>query len=182
MRNGIEYPVFRYCKEENKLNPIVSLPDPLILGLHALGELAKNPDKCLSTQQIAAAIGSTEPHLSKVLQRLNKGEMVKSVRGPGGGYKLNCVPDETPLRNIFELLGGPFDSEGCGLDGCKNKVCFIGAMMNELTRAFLRYLESRTLADFTKYYDHSIPVEIEISVITPSLGQKHPNFSHVSTK
>ena len=108
--------------------------------------------------------------------------MVKSVRGPGGGYKLNCVPDETPLRTIFELLGGPFDSKGCGLDGCKNKVCFIGAMMDELTRAFLRYLESRTLADFTKYYDHSIPVEIEISVITPSLGQKHPNFSHIGTK
>lgn len=54
--------------------------------------------------------------------------------------------------------------------------------MDELTRAFLRYLESRTLADFTRYYDHSIPVEIEISVITPSLGQRHPNFSHIRSK
>lgn len=168
-------------EEENKLNPIVSLPDPLILGLHALGELAKVPDKCISTQQIALAIGSTEPHLSKVLQRLNKGGLIKSVRGPGGGYKLNCDPEETPLRNIFELLGGPFDSKGCGLDGCNNKICFIGAMMDELTRAFLRYLESRTLANFTRYYGNSIPVEIEISVITPSLGQKHPNFSHLKS-
>lgn len=164
------------------MNPIVSLPEPLILALHALGELARTPDICISTQHIAAAIGSTEPHLSKVLQRLNKGGLVKSVRGPGGGYKLNCVPDDTSLRSIFELLGGPFESKGCGLDGCKNKICFIGAMMDELTKAFLRYLESRTLADFTKYYDNSTHVEIEISVITPSLGQKHPNFSHISSK
>lgn len=149
------------------------------LGLHALGKLAENPQTCFSTQQIAAAIGTTEPHLSKVLQRLKNGGLIKSVRGPGGGYKLGCVPKETPLRDIFVLLGGPFESKGCGLEGCKNRVCFIGAMMDELTHAFLRYLESRTLADFTRYYEGAIPVEIEISVITPSLGQKHPNFAHL---
>ena len=82
-------------KEENILNPIVDLPEPLLLGLHALGELANEPDRCLTTQQVAAAIGTSEPHLSKVLQRLNKGGLIKSVRGPGGGYRLNCVPSET---------------------------------------------------------------------------------------
>lgn len=101
------------------------------------------------------------------------------MRGPGGGYKLDCVPEETSLRHLFELLGGPFESKGCSLDGCRKKICFIGAMMDELTHAFMRYLESRSIADFTKYYEGSIPVEIEISVITPSLGQKHPNFSHI---
>lgn len=162
------------------LNPIVSLPEPLTLGLHALGQLARVPDACLSTQQIAAEIGTAEPHLSKVLQRLNKGGLIKSVRGPGGGYKLNCEPKGTPLRPVFELLGGPFvDAKGCGLDGCKNRPCFIGDMMDELTRALMRYLESRTLDDFAKYYDRAIPVAIEISVITPSLGQKHPNFTHL---
>ena len=85
---------------------IVDLPEPLLLGLHALGELANEPDRCLTTQQVAAAIGTSEPHLSKVLQRLNKGGLIKSVRGPGGGYRLNCVPSETPLYPIFELLGG----------------------------------------------------------------------------
>ena len=169
-------------KGGDTLNPIVSLPEPLILGLHALGQLARVSGQCMSTQRIAAAIGTTEPHLSKALQRLSKGGFIKSVRGPGGGYKLDCVPEETPLNQLFELLGGSFASEGCGLDGCKNQPCFIGEMMDELTRAFLRYLESRTLADFTAYYQNSTPVEIEISVITPSLGQKHPNFSHLKLK
>ena len=152
-------------------------------GMVALVDLALQPaDTLTSLADIAERQDVSLPYLEQLFVRLRRAGLVESARGPGGGYKLNCVPEETPLRNIFELLGGPFDSKGCGLDGCKNKVCFIGAMMDELTRAFLRYLESRTLADFTKYYDHSIPVEIEISVITPSLGQKHPNFSHISTK
>ena len=161
------------------MNPIVGLPEPLIFGMHALGYLAKEPDKCFTTVEIAAALGTPEPHLSKVLQRLNKGGLIKSMRGPGGGYKFDCVPEETPLREIFELLGGAFESRGCGLDGCKGHSCFIGDMLDELTRALIRYLESRTLADFTEYYSGRIPVEIEISVITPSLGQKHPNFGHL---
>ena len=85
-----------------------------------------------------------------MLQRLNKGGLIKSVRGPGGGYKLNCVPS------------------------------FIADMVNELSRAFLRYLASRTLADFASYYASGRDVSIEISVITPSLGQKHPNFGHIA--
>jgi len=161
------------------VNPIVGLPEPLILGLHALGFLAKSPDSCFTTQQIAIGLRTPEPHLSKVLQRLNKGKIIKSHRGPGGGYKLDCNPEETPLRALFELLGKPFESRGCGLDGCKGRSCFIGDMLDELTAAFTRYLESRTFADFIKYYEGEIPVSIEISVITPSLGQSHPNFSHL---
>ncbi len=148
----------------------------MLLGLHALGELAKDPGCCLTTQQVAAAIGTSEPHLSKVLQRLNKGGFIKSVRGPGGGYRLSCVPSETPLYPVFELLGGPFESRECSFDGCRGKKCFVSDMMNELARAFLRYLASRTLADFIAYYSSGREVSIEISVITPSLGQKHPNF------
>ncbi len=158
------------------MNPIVGLPEPLILGLHALGFLAKSPDECFTTQQIAAALRTPEPYLSKVLQRINKGGIIKSVRGPGGGYKLNCVPSDTPLRTIFELLGGAFESRGCGMDGCKGYKCFIGDMLDELTLAFIKYLEARSFADFIEYYEGKIPVKIELSVITPSLGQKHPNF------
>lgn len=161
------------------MTPIVGLPEPLILGLHALGFLAKFPEECFTTQQIAISLGTPEPHLSKVLQRLSKGNIIKSIRGPGGGYKLDCEPTETPLRVIFELLGRAFESRGCGIDGCKGKDCFIGDMLDELTDAFLRYLESRSFADFIEYYQEKIPVKIEISVITPSLGQTHPNFAHL---
>ncbi|MDO4988685.1 MAG: Rrf2 family transcriptional regulator [Synergistes sp.] len=161
------------------LNPIADLPEPLLLGLHAIGELAYDSGKCLTTQEIAERIGTTAPYLSKVLQRLGKSGIIKSVRGPGGGYKLNCVPEETPLYPIFALLGGPFESRGCPLDGCFKEKCFIAGMMDELSMAIARYLESRTVADFAHYYETGTDVSIEISVITPSLGQKHPNFERI---
>lgn len=133
--------------------------------------LAQERDKCLSTHQIANAMVTSEPHLSKVLQRLNKGGFIKSVRGPGGGYKLNCDPRETKLSPIFELLGGSFVPRGCTLDGCKEHGCFIGGMMDELTYAFLKYLESRHLSDLVRYYSSSIPVKIELIVKTPHNGR-----------
>lgn len=177
MRSGIQYPVF-YCiylkpftEEGIGLNPIVSLPEPLNLGLHAIVILAQDPGRCLTTHQIATTLCTPEPHLSKVLQRLNKGGLIRSIRGPGGGYKLDCDPKTTRLFQIFELLGGPFVPRGCSLQGCKKHVCFIGGMMDELTFAFLKYLKSRYLSDLTHYYTGSIPVAIDINVKTPVDGK-----------
>ncbi|MBR4401363.1 MAG: Rrf2 family transcriptional regulator [Synergistes sp.] len=162
------------------MNPIATLPEPLLLGLHAFGELTKEPGVCLTTQHLASVIGASEPYLSKVLQRLAKSGLIKSVHGPGGGYKLNCVPEETPLYPIFETLGGPFKASGCTLEGCRGKKCFIAGMMDELSAAFFRYLASRTVAEFASYYANGTEVSIEISVVTPSRGQKHPNFGSVN--
>lgn len=153
------------------LNPIVSLPEPLVLGLHAIVILALEPEKCLTTHQIASELRTAEPHLSKVLQRMNKAGLIRSIRGPGGGYMLDCDPQATKLFQIFEALGGPFVPRGCSLHGCAENGCFIGGMMDELTFAFLKYLESRYLSDLTHYYSGSIPVEIDVIVKTPRDGK-----------
>lgn len=158
------------------VNPIVDLPEPLLLGLHALGELMKNPG-CYTTQHLADVVGANSPSMSKILQRLQKGGLIKSVRGPGGGYVLNCVPEETPLYPIFELLSSP-DHATRHCRFCHDKPCFITNMCDELSDAFFRYLQSRTLADFALYYKTGMDVSIEISVVTPSLGQKHPSFNN----
>jgi Rrf2 family nitric oxide-sensitive transcriptional repressor len=99
---------------------------------------------------------------------MKKGGLIKSVRGPGGGYRISCDQKETQLYLIFELLGGPFVPMGCDLSGCKDKECFIGGMIDELTEALLRYLKSRTLNDLTTHFEGSIPVDIDILVTTPS--------------
>ena len=45
---------------------------------------------------------------------------------------------------------------------------------------YLSLIHICTLADFTAYYTKGTDVSIEISVVTPSLGQKHPNFGHIN--
>ncbi len=146
------------------LNPIVALPEPLLLGLHALVELSREPGSCLSTSRIAQATGAPEAHLSKVLQRLARGGYVESIRGPGGGYRLALPPEKICTLHLFELLGGPFTPHGCELSGCQDRPCLIGAMIDELTLSLRDYLASRTLAHLLRYYDKVPAIHIGVSM------------------
>ena len=152
------------------MNPIVGLPEPLLLGLHALGELGEKPGRCLTTAEIATQIGTTEPHLSKVLQRLAKGGFIKALRGPGGGYVLCCDLDKTQIAPIFELLGRNFRPSGCEL-GCNKQPCFITSMLDELSRAMYDYLGATSIRQFIYFYQNSGEVSIDITV-TPKTEYK----------
>lgn len=149
------------------MNPIVDLPEPLSLGLHALVELGRVPGQCLSTKTIAQSIGAPEPHLSKILQRLTRAGYVESIRGPGGGYQLARQPGEICVLNIFELLGGPFVPSGCSLDHNRLEAspCLIGAMMDELTLSLRNYLASKTLEHLLRFYDLPPDITIGVSVM-----------------
>ncbi len=146
------------------MNPIVALPEPLLLGLHALVELSHDPERTFSTRHVAQAIGASEAHLSKILQRLARGGYVESIKGPGGGYRLALPPDQICALNIFELLGGPFTPQGCELSGCHGRPCLIGAMIDELTISLRDYLASKTLAHLLRYYDKAPAIHIGVSV------------------
>ena len=158
------------------LNPVVYLSEPLVLGLHAMGEIVKNPNVALTTKDIARILGTSEPHLSKVLQHLRHRGFIKSQRGPGGGYVLNCNPEDVPLTHIFEALGGMFEPYHCNMLACKGKSCFISQMVDELGQACYRYLAQKNLKDFATYYESGKEVSIEVSVVTPSLGEQHPKI------
>ena len=67
------------------MNPIVDLPEPLLLGLHALVALARAPESVLSARTIADEMGASEGHLAKVLQKLARSGILAPVHGPGGG-------------------------------------------------------------------------------------------------
>lgn len=164
------------------MNPIVSLPEPLLLGLHALVELSKDIDKPKSSQAIAAVVGGSETHLSKVLQHLVRGGYVESVRGPGGGYRLALPPEKICTLNIFELLGGPFTLNGCELSGCQGRPCLIGALMDELTLSLRDYLASKTLSDLLKYYNKAPAIRIGVSVLSPEKLKQHQLRHEQKTK
>ena len=62
------------------MNPIVDLPEPLLLGLHALVALARAPESVLSARTIADEMGASEGHLAKVLQKLARSGIL--AQGP----------------------------------------------------------------------------------------------------
>ena len=54
--------------------------------------------------------------LAKILQKLSKQDILESIHGPKGGYKLNDNYNSLTLIEFIEILEGPFWSTGCLTD------------------------------------------------------------------
>lgn len=120
-------------------------------ALRALIYLAQLPreqstplDAIAQSQRIPAAL------LSKILQTLGKGGLVRSRKGYGGGYVLAVDPAEITLDAVIELVDGPFTVFECLADGsfcdlCSN--CKLRLKFEELQGALLSILNKTTIAD-----------------------------------
>ena len=112
--------------------------------------------------KITAAVGAAEiakaqriqlQYAQQILHRLRKGGIVRSIRGPRGGFKLINEPDKISLRDIlyasegntFELVcdTNPVKAEGCKANGAD---CRLSGVWQELKAAIDSLLGKRTLA------------------------------------
>lgn len=92
-------------------------------GVRAMFELAKNYDKGpLTIKEIARRQDVSIAYLEQLLNILRKSKLIKSQKGPGGGYVINKKPDEISVGMILNSLEGPVAIAQC-LDpktkGCK---------------------------------------------------------------
>jgi Rrf2 family protein len=129
---------------------ILNISEAANLGIHALAYLARHSSEApVTTASIAASYGVSEAHLSKVFQRLSKAGLVKSVRGPHGGFKLSRVPGKITLREIYEALDGPLGKNHCLLNKqkCGLDHCVLGNLLSEVQRRVSDHLSGTTLAD-----------------------------------
>lgn len=122
-----------------------------LFALYAVLELARDTDRQLATADIATMYGISTHHLAKVMRQLVRAGMIRSVRGAGGGYRLNVPPNRTTLWDVIELFE-PFASED-GFDGeGENLSTPIAAALervrleiDELTRATLQSITLKSL-------------------------------------
>ena len=70
------------------------------LAFHAEGEAAQVKDIC-QRQAIPARF------LEQVFQDLKRAGLVSSRRGPRGGYRLACRPEEIRLGDVLRAIEGP---------------------------------------------------------------------------
>ena len=76
-----------------------------LYGLRAILVLASRfGEGSLSVSQIAKKEGISVPYLEQILNNLKKKGLVKSVRGPQGGYVLAKKPVEISLEKLFYTL------------------------------------------------------------------------------
>ena len=130
------------------MGTVLAMPEVLSMAMHALLLLAKDEGKVMKSEEIAETIGCSHPNLVRSLQMLKKAGLLKSEKGPGGGYSLARPADVITLLEIHEATFGPLYSPGCGVRGCSIEGCELAWFTDHITEVFRKHLSKSTLADF----------------------------------
>ena len=142
---------------------IVHLSEAASIGLHAMVLIAQS-EKLIKVTDIARITGASKNHLSKVMQRFVKDGLIKSTRGPSGGFLLNKNAGDITLLDIYESVEGEISNISCPLndqvcntnskvstvDGqsCPFGKCIMGGLVEKMTNDFIEYFKSQTLKSF----------------------------------
>jgi len=119
----------------------------------ALVDLAGHgDDKPTSLADIAERQEISLSYLEQLFAKLRRGGLVKSVRGPGGGYLLAHKAEETRIADIILAVDEPIRATRCTPGqpfGCRiNKSrCITHDLWEELGNQIYLYLSSVTVAD-----------------------------------
>jgi Rrf2 family protein len=90
--------------------------------------------------------------LEQVMPTMRTAGIVRSERGPAGGYRLNHAPEEITLERVVRLFQGQLAPIGCATrlnpEPCPMMVgCSLRDVWEELRDATIRLLGSVTFAD-----------------------------------
>jgi Rrf2 family protein len=131
------------------MSNLVRPSEAAALAIHACALMAAAGGAAMTVKRMAGAIGASEAHLSKVLQRLSRAGLVTGTRGPGGGFKLALKPASVSLRRVYEAVEGPLVGSGCliGVPLCRGALCPLASLLERVEREIAGGLSRVTLAD-----------------------------------
>ena len=90
-------------------------------ALRALIDLAQNQESgYVPLKEISKRQDISEKYLEIILKALVKGNILKGLRGKGGGYRLTRAPEEYTVGEIIELTEGPLVPVACLLPDAEN--------------------------------------------------------------
>lgn len=82
-------------------------------AVRAMFEIAKAYPNGVTLDEISERQKISRVYLAQILNRLRQARLIRSSRGPGGGYVLRKPPDEINLYDILEPLEGPVCVASC---------------------------------------------------------------------
>ena len=126
-------------------------------GVRALFDIAYHSEG-LPTQikEISRRQGITPRYLEQIFQRLKRAGIVKSIRGPKGGYYLSRKPEEIVLSEVICAMDESIEPVFCarppkGRKRCRRESkCVAQVVWKEAGERLLDYLGSVSLAKMCK--------------------------------
>ncbi len=90
-------------------------------------------------------------YLEQLFSKLRRQGLVKSMRGPGGGYSLSKPPEEIAISSIIMAVDENLDVTNCGnaKGGCSedNKRCLTHNLWLDLSHRIQSFLDDISLQD-----------------------------------
>lgn len=125
-------------------------------GMRAVLELAAQyGKKPVQIRAIAEHQEISGKYLEQLIAMLKSAGLVRSVRGPRGGYALSRPPSQITLKEVFQVLEGPIAPTECleHPEYCKRFAdCATREIWKQLQDAVSSVLSSYTLADVINRY------------------------------
>jgi Rrf2 family protein len=123
-------------------------------GARALVELAKHDGQGpLALKEMAERQQIPLKYLEQIAMALKSAKLIKSVRGPAGGYTLARPPDKINLLEIIETLEGSLSFVNCVRDPstCERvESCAFNDLWKKVSLETAKILRSVTLADMVR--------------------------------
>jgi Rrf2 family transcriptional regulator, iron-sulfur cluster assembly transcription factor len=119
-------------------------------AIRALTHVAEAGGERVKVRDISDAEDIPAPFLSNVLNRLVAAGLVRSLRGPTGGYELARPPEEIRLLDIRAAIDGNRDLEECavGLPHCSDvSPCPVHERWGPVRAQIRSFLTATTVAD-----------------------------------
>ena len=108
-------------------------------------------ERAVSLAEIAARQEISLSYLEQLFALLRRDGLVRSVRGPGGGYRLASAADATPIAAIVRAVDEPIRATRCAqpTKGCMKggEKCLTHDLWESLSREIEVYLARITLDD-----------------------------------
>lgn len=126
-------------------------------AIRAFVHLAQVPEgKYAMVKQIAETEDIPSHFLAKILQQLARKGLLRSSKGPTGGFSLRVPASDVSLLNLVEALDGLSDYNKCasGLAECNDEQpCGMHDSWKALRSRIIDYLEKTTIADVAAALD-----------------------------
>lgn len=121
----------------------------------ALLVLALDSDGPLKLEELASRTGAPQSVLEQVMPALRSAGIVRSERGPAGGYRLNKRPEEITLERVVRLFEGQLAPIGYATrrnpDACPKFVAqSLRSTWAEVRDTTIDVLERTNFADLAK--------------------------------
>lgn len=100
-------------------------------------------------------------YLEQLFAKLRRQGLVKSVRGPGGGYLLNQSPSQISISMVINAVNENIDVTRClGKGNCKQGAeCLTHSLWLELSHRIDDFLNSITIEELVNKHQHKCSME-----------------------